>query len=60
MNKFIGLKIVGFDLEIGLRVIADGAYSRSFLANDDVTAVATLPNHFLIAGENNAAFDVGQ
>ena len=39
---------------------ADGANFGSLLANDKVAAVAALPDHFFVAGENEAAFNVGE
>ena len=53
------LKIVGFNLEIGLRMVANRTNIGSFLSNDNVTAVAALQDHFLVAGEHQAALNVG-
>ena len=58
-NSKSKLEILGFNLEIGLRVVTNRTYIGSFFANDDVTAVAALPNHLLVAGENKAAFYIG-
>ena len=54
------LEILGFDLEICLRMVANRTHFGSFLANHDMTAVAALPDHLLVAGENESAFDIGQ
>ena len=41
-------------------MVANRAHFGSLLANHDMTAVAALPNHLLVAGENETAFNVGQ
>ena len=40
--------VVGFDLEVGLGMVADGTYLGSLLAYDDVTAVGTLPDDITV------------
>jgi len=41
--------IFGFQLEIGLRVVAHGAHLRSLLADAHMTTVAALPDALLVA-----------
>ena len=61
MSMFMSkLEILGFNLEIGLRMVANRTNIGSFLSNDNVTAVAALPDHFLVAGENETTLNVGQ
>ena len=54
------LIVFGFDLEERLRVIANWAYLRSFLTDNDVAAVGALPNGIAIAREDDAIFNVFQ
>lgn len=42
------LEVGCVDLEVALRMLADRADLRGFLADDDVAAVAALPDHILV------------
>jgi hypothetical protein len=49
MPKILGIVLAvsivfGLHLEVRLRMVANGAYLRGFLANDDMSAVGTLPD----------------
>ena len=48
-NDRLGLIILGLDLEIGLGMVAHGAHLGCLLANNDVAAVAAVPNHVAVA-----------
>lgn len=53
------LEVVGFKLEVSLRMSANGALLRSGLALNDGAAVTALPTVFADANPNLARFDVG-
>lgn len=55
-----GLIILGANLEIALRMVANGADFGSLLAYDDVSAVGALPYTVTFAAEHEVALDVGQ
>ena len=54
------LVILGFDLEEGLRMGADGANSGRLFADDDVAAVTALPYCIAVFREDELAFDIGE
>ena len=45
------LVVLGLYLEVCLRMVADGALIRSFLADDDMAAVSTLPDDVAVLSE---------
>ena len=47
-------------LEVGLRVVADGALLRSSFADYDMAAVRALPDAIAFAGEDYLVLDVLQ
>ena len=48
---FFVLVVLCFDLEVSLRMFANGANLRCLFANVDVAAVCALPDHVAISGE---------
>ena len=56
----IRLVVVSADLEVSLWVLAHWAHSRSFFANNDVSAVRTFPHHVSIAREYEFALNVSE
>ena len=56
--KKILLIVLSVDLEEALRMVADGAYFRSILADHDVTTVAALPDALIVAREDDTTLDV--
>ena len=52
--------IFRFELEISLRMLAHRADFRRALAYHDVAAVGALPDHIAVAGEDEAAFHIGE
>ena len=54
------LIILGFELEVGLRVGADGADLGGLPAHTDVAAVGALPDHVTVTGEYKTALQIGQ
>ena len=55
-----GLVVLRLQLEVALRMVADRANVRGLRADDDVAAVAALPDAIALAGEDEAFLDVGQ
>lgn len=47
-SLLVRLVVLSLDLEIRLRMVADGAYIRRLLADDDVPTVSTLPNNIAV------------
>jgi hypothetical protein len=47
-SLLVCLVVLCLNLEISLRMVADGAYIRSLLADDDVPTVSTLPNNIAV------------
>ena len=41
-------------------MVANRAHIRSFFADNDMATIAALPNHVVVAGENEATLNVGQ
>ena len=60
VSRFLELVVSCFDLEVSLRVFANGANLRCLFANVDVAAVSALPDHVAISGEYQTAFNVFQ
>ena len=54
----IRLVILSFYLEVRLRMVANGTYIRSLLANNDVAAVAALPDDITILREDALLADI--
>ena len=56
----VELIIFCFYLEVALWVVANGAYLGSFLTNNDVSTVGTLPDAIAIARKDNLVFYILQ
>ena len=54
------LKVFRLNLEVALRMVAGGTDLGSLLADDDMAAVAALPDHIAFAREYNSILDVLQ
>ena len=54
------LIVLCMDKEVRLRMLADRAKLRSLLADDDMAAIAALPDHVLIAREYDTLLDVAK
>ena len=60
MMALAALKVISHDLEIALRMVARWTYLRSFFTDDDMSAVAALPDDITLAREHNGILDVLQ
>ena len=54
------LVIFRLNLEVALRMVAGGTDLGSLLADDDMAAVAALPDHITLAREHHSILDVLQ
>ena len=54
------LKVFRLNLEVALRMVAGGTDLGSLLADDDMAAVAALPDHITLAREHHSILDVLQ
>ena len=53
-------KVLRLDLEVALRMVAHGTHFRRLLADDDMSAVAALPDDITLAREHHSILDVLQ
>jgi hypothetical protein len=54
------LIVSSMDQEVRLRMLANRTKLRSLLADNDMAAIAALPDHVLIARENDTLLDIAQ
>ena len=54
------LKVFRLNLEVALRMVTHWTHLGSLLADDDMAAVAALPDHITLAREDHSILDVLQ
>ena len=54
------LKVLRLYLEIALRMVTRGTHLGCLLADDDMAAVAALPDHITLAREHHSILDILQ
>ena len=60
MMALAALKVVCLNLEVALRMVARWAHLGRFFTDDDMSAVAALPDDITLAREHNGILDVLQ